>query len=84
MISTKLLTKDLINGYKILNGKIFFFRKFQNHLVFIPAKKYINFFSDTTRINSWKSSGMSEENIENITKSRSNFVPTSVDHRVIT
>ena len=84
MISTKLLTKDLINGYKILNGKIFFFRKFQNHLVFIPAKKYINFFSDTTRINSWKSSGMPEENIENITKSHSNFVPTSVDHRVIT
>ena len=69
---------------RFLMAKFFFFRKFQNHLVFIPAKKYINFFSDTTRINSWKSSGMSEENIENITKSHSNFVPTSVDHRVIT
>ena len=64
-------------------AKLFFFRKFQNHLVFIPAKKYINFFCETTRIDSWKSSGISEENIENITKSDSNFAPTSVDHRVL-
>ena len=30
----------------------------------IPAKKYIKYFSGTTRINSWKSKGISKENIE--------------------
>ena len=38
-------------------------------LVFIPAKKYNKYFSGTTRIDWWKSNGMSEKNIENITKS---------------
>ena len=49
---------------------------FQNCLVFIPAKRYIKYFSGTTKIDSWKPNGMSEENIENIkniTKSDSNF-----------
>ena len=40
-------------------------------------------FSFTTRINSWKSNGMSEENIENITESASNFSPTFVDHHLL-
>ena len=31
----------------------------------------------------WKSNGISEENIENITKSDSNFAPTFVDHQVL-
>ena len=80
-ISTKGLTKDLINKFSIVNGaKYFFSGIFQNYLVFIPAKKYIKYFSGTTRINSWKSNGISEENIENITKSDSNFAPTFVDH----
>ena len=30
-----------------------------------------------------KSNGMSEENIQNITKSDSNFAPTFVDHHVL-
>ena len=39
-ISTKRLTKDLINGHKILdNTKYFSSGIFQNYLVFIPAKK---------------------------------------------
>ena len=46
-------------------------------------KKYIKYFSGTIRINLWKSNGMSEENIENITKSGSNFAPTFVDHHVL-
>ena len=46
----------------------------------IPAKKYIKYFSSTTPIDLWKSNGMSEENIENITKPERNFVPTFVDH----
>ena len=64
-MSTKGLTKDLINGYKILNGAKYLFSViFQNYLVFIPAKKYIKHFSGTSRINSSKSNGMLEENIE--------------------
>ena len=56
---------------------------FQNYLAFIPAKKYIKYFGGTTQINSWKSNEMSEENIENITKSESNLAPTFVDHHVL-
>ena len=74
----------MINGYKILNGaKYFSWGIFQNYLVFMPAKKYIKYFSGTTRMNLWKSNGMSEENIESITKSDSNFAPTFVDHHVL-
>ena len=46
-------------------------------------KKYIKYFSDTTRYNSWKSNGMSKENIENVTKLDSNFAPTFVVHHVL-
>ena len=49
----------------------------------MPAETCIKYFSGTTRIDSWKSNGMSEENIENITKSDSNFAPTFVDHHVL-
>ena len=71
-ISAKGLTKDLINKFSILNGANYFsLGIFQNFLVFIPAKKYINYFSGTTWIELWKSKGMLEENIENITKSDS-------------
>ena len=73
-ISTKGLTKDLINKFSILNGtKYFSPGRFQNYLVFIPAKKYSKYSSSSTRIISWKSNGMSEENIENITISHINF-----------
>ena len=53
--------------------QIIFLEIFQNYLVSIPVKTYINYFSGTTRIDSWKSDGMLEKNIENITKSDSNF-----------
>ena len=56
---------------------------FQNYLVFIPAKKYIKYFSGSTRIDSWKSNGILEENIENITISDSNFTPIFVDHHLL-
>ena len=49
----------------------------------MPAKKYIKYFSSSNKIDSWKSNGMSKENIEhieNITKSDSNLAPTFVDH----
>ena len=55
----------------------------QNYLVFKPAKKYLKYFSGTAWIDLWKSNGMSEENIENITKSESSFAPTFVDHHIL-
>ena len=82
--STKSLTKDLINKFSILNvTKYFSSQIFQNYLVFIPAKKYVKYFSATTRINSCKSNEKSEESIENVTKSDSNFALTFIDHRVL-
>ena len=83
-ISTKGLTKDLIDKFSILNGaKYFSSGIFQNCLVFIPAKKKVKYFSGFTWIDSWKSNGFSEENIENITKSDSNFSLTFVDHHAL-
>ena len=74
----------MINKFSILNGtKYFSLGIFQNYLVFIPAKKYIKYFSGTTRIGLWKSNGMLEESIENITKSDSNFAPTFIDHHLL-
>ena len=82
--STKSLTKDLINKCSILNvTKYFSSQMFQNYLVFIPAKKYLKYFSATTQINSWESNEKSEESIENVTKSDSNFALTFIDHRVL-
>ena len=83
-IATKGLKIFLRNKFSILNeAKCFSSRIFQNILVFIPAKKYIKFFSGTTRIDSWKSNRISKENIENKTRSDSNFVPTFVDPQVL-
>ena len=74
----------MINKFSVLNGaKNLFSGIFQNYLVFIPAKKYIKYFSGTTWIDSWKFNGMSEENVENITKSESNFAPYFVDHHLL-
>ena len=56
---------------------------FQGYLVFIPAKKYIKYFSGTTRIDSWKSNEISEESIENITKPDNNFAQTFVGHHLL-
>ena len=67
-ISTKGLTKDLIDKFSVLNGaKYFSLGIFQNYLVFTPARKYIKYFTSTTRVESWKSNGISEERIKNIT-----------------
>ena len=83
-ISRKGLTKDLINKFSILNGAKYFSPGiFQNYLVFIPAKKYIKYFSGTTWIDSWKSNKMPEGNIEKITKSHNNFAPTFADHHFL-
>ena len=51
--------------------------------IFIPAKKYIKYFSGNTRVELWKSNEILAENIENITKSNSNFASTFVDHHLL-
>ena len=74
----------MINKFSILNeAKYFSSGILQNYLVFIPAKKDISYFSDTTRVDSWKSNGMSEKYVQNITKSDSNFAPTFVGHHLL-
>ena len=73
-ILTKGLTKDLIDKFSICNAaKHFSLEIFQKYLVFIPSKKYIKYFNGTTWIESWKSNVTSEESIQSITKSNSNF-----------
>ena len=79
-ISTKQLTKDLINKFSILNGaKYFSSGIFEIFFVCVIAKKFIKYFSSTTR----KSNGMSEEYFENITEWASNFAPTFFDHHFL-
>ena len=74
-----------MNKFSVLNGaKYFSSGIFEIYLVFMSAKKYIKYFNSTTRIGSWESNGISEENIENITKSDGNFAQTLVDHLVLT
>ena len=80
-ISANGLTKVLVDKFSIVNGgKYFSSGIFQNYLVFIPANKYNKYFTGISRIQSWKSNGMSEESIEKITKSGTNFAPTFIDH----
>ena len=73
----------MINKFSILNGAQYFSSGiFQNYLVFI-AKEHAKYFSGTTRIDLWKSNGISEKNIENTTKSDSNFSEAFVDHHLL-
>ena len=73
-ILTKGSTKDLINGYKILNGaKYFSSGILQNYLIFLSTKKYFRFLTNTSQVSSWKSQELSEESIENTTTSNINF-----------
>ena len=74
----------MINKFSILNGaKYFSSGIFQNYLVFVPVKKYIKYFSSITWIELWKSNGVPEENIENITKSDNNFAQIFADHHIL-
>ena len=52
----------MINKFSVLNeAKYFSSGIFQNYLLFISAKKHIECFSATTRIDSWKPNGMSRK-----------------------
>ena len=79
-ISRKRLTKDLINGYKILNGANYFSSGiFQNYLVFVPAKKTLKILVALLKL--------TRENLmecqTRILKSGSNFAPTFVNHHIL-
>ena len=61
LIPTKGLTKDLINGYGILNGaKCFDKDGLQNYLLLQPVFKYFQTFTGTDRIFAWQSIRLSE------------------------
>ena len=48
-----MINKDLVNKFIIYNrAKYFSLGIFYNYLVFIPAKKYIKYFTGTTPIES--------------------------------
>ena len=78
MISTKGITKNLINKYKICNGaKYFSSEMFQNYLVFISAKKSIlNFLVAQLK---FICGNLKEESIKNITTSDNTFALTLVE-----
>ena len=74
----------MINKFSIFNGsKCFSSGIFQNYLLVMPAKKHIKYLSSTTQIDSWKYNGMSEENIEIITTSDSNFASNVYEHHLL-
>ena len=50
----------ILNGAKQFSSGIF-----QDYSVFVSAKKYLKYFSVTTRIDLWKSNIMSEESFKN-------------------
>ena len=66
-----------------MGQNIFLYKIFQIYLVFVTAKKYIKHFSGSSQIEAWKSNGISEESIKNITRSDSNFTPNFVDHHLL-
>ena len=53
-LSTKGLTKDLINKFSIIKWvKYFSSGIFQNHLLFITAKEFIKYFRGNNWIDAW-------------------------------
>ena len=73
----------MINKFSILNGaKYFSSIIFQNYFAFILTKKNIKYFIGTTRVESWKCNGMSEESIGNIIKSDSNYALVFAEHNL--
>ena len=76
LMSTKGLTKDLINKYSIVNGaKYFSSVGLQNYLIFTPPSRYITAFIRANKIYSWISKGISDESIKSPSESGSTFVP---------
>ena len=65
LISTKGLTKDLINAYSILNGTKYFAEdESQNYLVFQPVFNYFKRLSNDSRNIAWKFDSLSERSFK--------------------
>ena len=74
LISRKGFTKDLINRYSILNGAKYFAEDgSQNYLVFQSIPGYVQTFTETNKIFSWRYKGLSKESIK--TPSDNSFTP---------
>ena len=73
LISTKGLTKDLINGYSILKGAKYFFQ------VYYKITKYLYQLINTLTIVLVSKKGMSEESIKNPSNSNNNFAPSLIN-----
>ena len=72
LTSTKGLTKDLINGYSILNGgKHFPGHGSQNYLVFQPVFEYFKWFTKSSRTIAWNPICLSAVNIKSLDRSNS-------------
>ena len=72
----------MINKYSILNGAKFFCSDgLQNYLVFIPTRciYWISKDGSDRKIESWGSTGMSQECIKNLRTSDITFTPKSID-----
>ena len=52
----------------------------KNLILFVSNKKYIKFFTKTSKIFKWKPVGYAEENVSNITTSNSNFAPALINY----
>ena len=61
-------------------SKYFSSAMLQNYLIFLSTKKYFRFFTNISQVLSWKSKQLSEENMENITTSDSNFALTLISY----
>ena len=72
-ISTKGLKEDLINKFSILNGAKY--NGLQNYLVFISTRYIKTINNSTSNIESWISTGMSQESIKNPHASGANSAP---------
>ena len=64
----------------MVHCKIFFFRNISNYLVFNQLKNTLNLLVALVGL---IGGNLMEENVENMTKSDSNFTPTFVDHHVL-
>ena len=74
----------MIDKFSNPNGaKYFSLGIIENYFVFVPAKKFYQYFTGTTRNESWKFNGKSEECIGKITKSDNNFAPIFFNHYLI-
>ena len=80
-MSKKVLTKDLMNKYNILNG-IFLQTAYKIIQYLDQSISTLVFFSGNNKIYSWTSKGISEESIKNPSTSDNIFAPKSAGYPI--